>query len=188
MEKAGNLLSKYMAGPNSPKGGKEPSATTAKGETESRAGSKAETTRGAARRGDSQPKSTPAPATAPVTSKFRPSTFVDEDARHRRRRPARATDLVLIKSILAKALAHKGLEKKISRYEFVLHWREIVGEGFDIVCKPECLSRNTLIVRVINSGWAQELGFQKPMILERLAQFLPAGERVNEMMFRVGPL
>jgi hypothetical protein len=98
------------------------------------------------------------------------------------------SDLLLVKSILAKALARRGLEKKVERYEFILHWKEIVGESLAIVCKPECLSRNTLVVRVINSGWAQEIGFMKPLILQRLSKYLPAGDLVDDISFRVGPL
>ena len=102
----------------------------------------------------------------------------------RRRRPGVNTDLTLIKGILSKALAYKGLDKKIERYEFILHWREIVGERFADISKPECISRRVLIVEVKHSVWAQELAFMKPALLQKLALYLKKGDIVNDMIFR----
>ena len=110
----------------------------------------------------------------------------ENEKRNRRFRPR--TDLLLVKSILGKALAKQGLEKKIDRYRFMAHWPEIVGAGLTGVCKPDYFSKDTLVVRVINSGWAQELGFLKPSILQKVASFMPAGQKIEDIIFRVGPL
>ena len=129
----------------------------------------------------------PSEASSAVSHADTNKKYADEAPRRMQKFRARS-DLLLVKSILSKALARRGLEKKIERYEFILHWKEIVGESLVLVCKPECLSRNTLIVRVINSGWAQEIGFMKPLILQRLSKYLPSGDLVDDIHFRVGPL
>ncbi len=107
---------------------------------------------------------------------------------YRRRRSGVPTDLTLIKGILAKALAGKGIDKKIERYEFVLHWDKIVGEKLAEVSKPDYISRKTLIVRVLHPVWAQELTFMKIHLLRKLAPYLKRGDVVDDMIFRVGPL
>lgn len=112
-----------------------------------------------------------------------------EQRRHeapRRRRAGVRTDLTLVKGILAKALAYKGLDKKVERYEFILHWREIVGDKIADISKPEYISRRALIVTVKHSAWAQELAFQKPVLLQKLARYLKKGDIVNDMIFRIG--
>jgi predicted nucleic acid-binding Zn ribbon protein len=109
-------------------------------------------------------------------------------APYRRRRSGVPTDLTLIKGILAKALAGKGIDKKIERYEFVLHWDKIVGEKLAEVSKPDYISRKTLIVRVLHPVWAQEFTFMKGSLLRKLAPYLQRGDVVDDMIFRVGPL
>jgi predicted nucleic acid-binding Zn ribbon protein len=106
----------------------------------------------------------------------------------RRRRPGVATDFAKIKGILAKALAHKGIDKKIERYEFILHWDKIVGERLAEVSKPEYISRRVLLVRVLHPVWAQEFTFMKSSLLVKLAPYLKVGDIVEDMIFRVGPL
>jgi hypothetical protein len=130
---------------------------------------------------------------APGSPRPRPTTYkssYSQDSRGSfyRRRSAAPTDLTLIKSILAKALAGKGIDKKIERYEFVLHWDKIVGEKLAEVSKPDYISRKTLIVRVLHPVWAQEFTFMKGTLLRKLAPYLKRGDVVDDMIFRVGPL
>jgi len=106
----------------------------------------------------------------------------------RRRRMGVATDLSKIKGILSKVLAQRGLDKKVERYEFILHWRNIVGEKLSEVSKPECIRNRALIVNVLHPVWAQELTFMKPMLLQKLSHYLKPGDVVTEMVFRVGPI
>ncbi len=106
----------------------------------------------------------------------------------RYRRKGVRTDLTLIKGILAKALAGKGIDKKIERYEFILHWDKIVGEKLAEVSKPDYISRKTLIVRVLHPVWAQEFAFMKTSLLRKLVPYLKRGDVVDDMIFRVGPL
>lgn len=130
------------------------------------------------------------PAAQGVRSGQRSSSYNNSESRapFRRRHRGVRTDLTLIKGILAKALAGKGIDKKIERYEFILHWEKIVGAKLAEVSKPEYISRKTLIVRVLHPVWAQECAFMKTNLLRKLAPYLKRGDIVEDMIFRVGPL
>lgn len=104
-----------------------------------------------------------------------------------RRRSGAATDLTKVRGILSKVLAHRGLDKKVERYEFVLRWHEIVGARLAEVSKPECIVNKRLIVNVLHPAWAQELTMIKPVLLESLVNFLRPGDVVRDMVFRVKP-
>lgn len=112
-----------------------------------------------------------------------------EQRRHvRYRRPGVNTDFAKIKGILAKALAFKGIDKKLERYEFVLYWDKIVGEKLAEVSKPDHISRRVLLVRVLHPVWAQELTFMKAALIHKLTPFLKRGDVVEDIVFRIGPL
>jgi len=108
--------------------------------------------------------------------------IVDPNARVRRREPLAA------EKVLALALKKYGIDKDIARYKFVLHWKEIVGEEIAKRTRPECIRKDALVVRVVNSSWAQELGFQKEVILGRLKRFLAHETAVSDIQFYVGDL
>lgn len=103
----------------------------------------------------------------------------------RRRRFGVNSDLTSIKGILSKVLAHRGLDRRVERYEFILHWDQIVGQRLAEVSRPECIVNRTLIVNVLHSVWAQELTMIKPVLLESLAGYLKPGDVVRDMIFRV---
>lgn len=105
-----------------------------------------------------------------------------------RRRYGVKSDLTAIKAILSRALAQKGLEEKVERYEFILHWPEIVGETLAKISKPDYIARKVLLVTVAHSAWAQELTFLKPTLLRKLSLYLRKGDVVEDMVFRVGKL
>jgi len=87
-------------------------------------------------------------------------------------------------SILKRVLKTHGLEKKLARYEFILQWKEIVGAEIAKRAKPEYLRGDTLIVLVESSIWAQELSFQKDIILRRLKRFSDF-EGLNDIHFKI---
>jgi predicted nucleic acid-binding Zn ribbon protein len=103
----------------------------------------------------------------------------------RRRRIGVRSDLTKVKAILSKVLSHRGLDKRVERYEFILHWPEIVGERLAEVSRPECIRNRALIVNVIHPVWAQELAMIKPVLLESLAKYLKPGDIVQDMVFRI---
>jgi predicted nucleic acid-binding Zn ribbon protein len=97
-------------------------------------------------------------------------------------------DLTAVRTILEKVLNRRGLGERVQRYEFMQHWDKIVGGALAAVCKPEYLSNKTLVVRVLNSGWAQELAFLKPIVIQKVCGYLPKGKGIEDVVFRVGPL
>ncbi len=103
----------------------------------------------------------------------------------RRRRLGVRTDLTKVRAILSTVLAHRGLDKRVERYEFILHWPEIVGERLAEVSRPEYIRDKALIVQVLHPAWAQELTMIKPVLLESLARYLKPGDIVRDMVFRV---
>lgn len=90
-----------------------------------------------------------------------------------------------IQQLLKGAFRQYGLDKELVRYNFVIHWSEIVGDEIARRSTPECIERGTLVVRVCDSAWAQELSFQKGVILHRLKRFLDAGQHVSDVRFYV---
>ncbi|MBX7145076.1 MAG: DUF721 domain-containing protein [Oligoflexia bacterium] len=90
-----------------------------------------------------------------------------------------------IEGVLRSALRGAGLDKEIARYSFVLHWPEIVGEKVAARTTPECIRNRALVVKVPDSYWAQELSFQKQVILKRLQRFINSDEIVEDVMFYV---
>jgi len=113
-------------------------------------------------------------------------------AEHRKkvapRDEVRGTGMLGIQGVLQQALKHSGLDKDIARYTFVLKWPEVVGKEIALRTRPECIRGDTLVIRVINSAWAQELSFQKSVIIKRLANFLARDEIVKDVHFYVGEL
>lgn len=95
-------------------------------------------------------------------------------------------DPLAIQQVLSQALRIKGIDKQIARYKFVLHWAEIVGADIAARSKPEFIRDRTLIIRVANSVWAQELTFHKAVILSRLKPYLEKEVMVDDIMFYVG--
>ena len=90
-----------------------------------------------------------------------------------------------VETILSNALKQAGLDERIARYDFVLHWPQIVGEEIAKRTRPECIRGRCLVVRVIDSVWAQELSFQKQVILKRLQRFVDAEPGVKDISFYV---
>ena len=91
--------------------------------------------------------------------------------------------------ILSAALRKHGLDEKIARYNFVLHWAEIVGDELAQVCSPSGITAGVLFVKVPSSVWAQELSFQKSVLINRLNRFLienqEGTEQIKDIRFAV---
>jgi predicted nucleic acid-binding Zn ribbon protein len=94
--------------------------------------------------------------------------------------------LIKAEGILQQALRRHGLDREIARYSFVLRWPEIVGEEIAKRTKPEFIRNGTLHIRVSDSIWAQELSFQKDVILKRLKRHLNQNEVLSNVQFFVG--
>jgi predicted nucleic acid-binding Zn ribbon protein len=91
-----------------------------------------------------------------------------------------------VSSILASALRKNGIGRDLNRYQFVLHWNEIVGEEIARFAQPGRIEHDTLYITVATSQWAQELSFHKEIILEKLKPFVAGGPAVSKVVFTVG--
>lgn len=90
-------------------------------------------------------------------------------------------------SILTSLLKKYKLEDRIQKYDFVTRWDEIVGPELARRMKPECFRRDVLVIAVQNAAWAQELSFNKLMILQKLkdAQSTFGLPDINDIVFYV---
>ncbi|MCX7992228.1 MAG: DUF721 domain-containing protein [Fimbriimonadales bacterium] len=85
---------------------------------------------------------------------------------------------------LRKLLHRLGLDKQLRTYDALAHWSDIVGKQVAQVARPLRVDTDTLWVAVKSHVWAQELNFQKGVILTRLNE--RAGEeRFKEIRFVV---
>jgi len=92
-----------------------------------------------------------------------------------------------IGDILAQLLARRGFARLRSAETFQAAWREAAGELFSRYTRPGALRGGRLEVTVANSTLVQELSFQKPALLQTLAELLP-DEKIKDLRFRVGPV
>ena len=97
-------------------------------------------------------------------------------------------NLISVNSILHSVIKDKKLVDGFARYQFVLRWKEIVGEEVAKRTAPECLRGSTLVIRVCNSVWAQELSFQKDEIINQLKRFNDYGKEIDDIKFIVGEI
>ena len=97
----------------------------------------------------------------------------------------RKPEPTLLRGILGRTLEKYGIDKDIARYQFVLYWKKIMGADAAARAVPECIRGNTLVVRVANSAWAQELSFQKATILSRLKKYAPDTATITDVRFYV---
>lgn len=93
-----------------------------------------------------------------------------------------------VDTILDSALKHFGLDEKIAQYSFVTRWAEIVGDEIAKRSRPECIRGKCLVVRVVDSVWAQELSFHRQSILSRLKRFIKKEEMLDDVAFIVGEI
>lgn len=90
-----------------------------------------------------------------------------------------------VQAALESAFRRFGIGDRLAKYTFVLHWKEIVGEEIAKRSFPERIRNGVLKVKVSNSVWAQELTFQKQIILNRLKKHLSEGQDVHDIKFYV---
>ena len=69
-----------------------------------------------------------------------------------------------------------GFEKRIDQVKVINMWPDIVGENIAKISQAERVFEGILYVKVKSMTWRTELLFQKPKILERIAQ--KVGENV----------
>lgn len=92
-----------------------------------------------------------------------------------------------IGDILAQLLARRGFARVRSAEAFQSAWRTAAGELLSRYTRPGVVRSGRLEVTVANSTLVQELSFQKPALLQALAELLP-DEKITDLRFRVGPV
>lgn len=102
-----------------------------------------------------------------------------------RQRPGLKRGPSLVREVLRSAFKRYGLDRELERYQFVAHWQEIVGPEIAKRTRPDNIRGKNLIVQVADSVWAQELSFQKRVILNRLRKFIPSEVSIEDIHFRV---
>lgn len=91
-----------------------------------------------------------------------------------------------IADVLDRAILFSGIKAKFDQYSLVPNWAEIVGSDLASVSLPEKIVRGkTLVVRVLDSSWAQEMEFRKVAIIERIFQ-LKRGALIEDLKFVIG--
>ena len=91
-----------------------------------------------------------------------------------------------IANVLQSTLKKHYLRKKVDEYSALPHWQEIVGEQIAKVAQPEKIIRGkTLVVRVLDAAWSQELSFQKKELLDKVNNF-GVGSILEEIQFITG--
>ncbi len=81
-----------------------------------------------------------------------------------------------IGEILSRVMAGEALEGRLRHGPVFRHWSRIVGPLLARKCWPVRVRKGVLLVRVAGPVWMQELQFQKPELLERMAKEVGPGE------------
>jgi predicted nucleic acid-binding Zn ribbon protein len=90
-----------------------------------------------------------------------------------------------IGNVLSELMSRRGYARVQSAGAYETAWREAAGPLAAQYTRVGQLRRGTLDVIVANSTLVQELGFQKRLLLQNLAQLLP-DEGIENLRFRVG--
>src|SRR4051794_1680969 len=92
-----------------------------------------------------------------------------------------------IGDVLTQLIARRGYAREQSSAALEAAWREAAGKPLAGVTKAGNLRRGTLEVFVANNLLAQELGFRKDELIERLGQLAP-NEKITTLRFRIGAI
>ena len=91
------------------------------------------------------------------------------------------------RSLVGAAFRRVGLEREAREYRAMAAWHQVAGPRLGAKTRAERLRGTSLIVRVASAPWANELGFLRTQLLERLRE-TPGAESVEELRFTIGPL
>jgi predicted nucleic acid-binding Zn ribbon protein len=92
-----------------------------------------------------------------------------------------------IGKIVAELMSQKGFARVQGSAELEEAWQAAAGAAIARFTRVGLLRRGRLEVVVANSVLIQELGFQKPAILEALKEKLP-DRSIKDLRFKVGPV
>jgi predicted nucleic acid-binding Zn ribbon protein len=92
-----------------------------------------------------------------------------------------------IADILSELMARRGFARVQSTGALQQAWVEAAGELLAKQSRAAAIKRGVLEVVVAHSAFANELSYQKPGLLARLAELLP-DQKIRDLRVRVGPL
>src|SRR5262245_60591760 len=90
-----------------------------------------------------------------------------------------------IGDVLAELMARRGYARQQSFERYAEVWRQVAGEMLAACSRATQVRRGVLEVLVSNSTMIQEIAFQKPQLVRRLADALPE-EKIRDLRLRVG--
>ncbi|MGB9713136.1 MAG: DUF721 domain-containing protein [Dissulfurimicrobium sp.] len=94
---------------------------------------------------------------------------------------------ILLSGILKTAFERRGWEDRLSRAEAWRSWEEVMGHEIPLYAWPDRLQgKDTLVVKVSDSIWMQQLSFIKNEMLDRLNARLPNRMRFKNIRFELG--
>lgn len=98
------------------------------------------------------------------------------------------TKLESISDILAKYFAKDpAARKKLQQYSLFAIWNEVVGARIAKHAQPERMMDTTLVVRVDNAVWMQELQMLKPDLLRKIHAHV-APSLIRDIRLEIGRL
>ena len=93
-----------------------------------------------------------------------------------------------ISGVIERAVLFAGIKEKFDQYSIVPEWPNIAGAEFADISYPEKIVRGkTLVVKVLDPAWAQEMEFRKSELIDRIFK-LKKGALIEDIRFIVvGP-
>lgn len=83
------------------------------------------------------------------------------------------TDFEGVDSVIAELLNNKDIKKAVTRSNLYKFWKSIVGEKFGEKSKPySMIGGGVMVIACANNVIAQELLYQKTMIIKKFAPYL----------------
>lgn len=83
-------------------------------------------------------------------------------------------------------LERLGVADVVERHEVFVMWQRLLGSEIAGAARPYRLDGDTLVVRVINSAWMNELSLRQNELLARLNTGRKRGS-IRRLVFRLDP-
>ncbi len=111
--------------------------------------------------------------------------LTNRSERQRKRHFARQPKQV--KNLISQVITKRGYANQQGSEQLSSKWREILGEPFAPLTQVVGMKRGVLEVLVTNSTLLQEINFQRPQLLKKIQQQLPAA-KITSLRFRIGKI
>jgi predicted nucleic acid-binding Zn ribbon protein len=89
----------------------------------------------------------------------------------------------IIGDAIQQTLINLGIAEKLSQYEVVNAWDQIVGDSIARVTKAESIRDGKLVVKVVHPTWRQELVFLKTDLIAKINRKMN-GEIIKDIIFK----